>query len=49
MRGMTRCAGQGHRAMTDTKASPYEHITVKILANLERGVRPLDQAVERRP
>ena len=40
MRGMTRCAGQGHRTMTDTKANPYECITAKILADLERGVRP---------
>jgi antirestriction protein ArdC len=26
--------------MTDTKANPYERITAKILADLERGVRP---------
>ena len=26
--------------MTDTKATPYERITAKILADLERGVRP---------
>ena len=40
MRGMTRCAGQGHRTMTDTKSNPYDRITAKILADLERGVRP---------
>ena len=40
MRGIIRCAGQGHRTTTDTKVKRYKRFTAKILADLERGVRP---------
>lgn len=32
MRGMTHCAGQEHRTMTDTKSNSYECIIAKIRA-----------------